>query len=305
MRRGVSRDGNAPGDAISAAVVLDEQLHERVEAAGAEPMSGWVGRLALGALTIGAATWIAPTRGDPGDASAVTLPPESAAQAGYAYYPYDGSVRFIRIQTSSGGRGRFGGFRGGWAHDYPASDLNLSTILRELSYIRTRELPMGGNVLTFDDPRLMQFPIAYVSEPGGWRVSEAAAAGLREYLLKGGFVMFDDFFAYEMDNVFAQMGYIFPELQWVRLDGTEEVWESFYSLDALEIYLEGPRKYGTPEFWGLFEENDKGKRMMAIANAGADVGDLWEWAAEGWYPVDPTNEAFRLGMNYFIYALTH
>ena len=58
MRRGVSRDGNAPGDAISAAVVLDEQLHERVEAAGAEPMSGWVGRLALGALTIGAATWI-------------------------------------------------------------------------------------------------------------------------------------------------------------------------------------------------------------------------------------------------------
>ena len=78
-----------------------------------------------------------------------------------------------------------------------------------------------------------------------------------------------------------------------------------YRLEPLTMYLEGPRKYGTPEFWGLFEDNDKSKRLLAIANAGADVGDLWEWAAEGWYPVDPTSEAFRIGVNYFIYAVTH
>ena len=71
------------------------------------------------------------------------------------------------------------------------------------------------------------------------------------------------------------------------------------------MYFEGPRKNGRPHFWGLFEDNDTSRRLLAIANAGADVGDLWEWAAEGWYPVDPTSVAFRIGVNYFIYGMTH
>ena len=220
-----------------------------------------------------------------------------------AYYPYDGSMRFVRIQTASryGGFGRFGG----WAHDYPDADYHMSTILREMTFIRTRELPMGGNVLTFDDPRLMQFPVAYVSEPDEWRVTETEAEGLRTYLQKGGFLIFDDFFDHEMANLHLQMSYVFPDLSFLRMDGSEPIWDSFFRLDPMSIYLEGPRKYGTPEWWGLFEDNDKDKRLMAIANAGADVGDLWEWAAQGWYPVDPTNEAFRSGVNYFIYSMTH
>jgi len=233
---------------------------------------------------------------------ASTLADESAVQGCCAYYPYEGYLTFVRIQTSSG----WGGYgRGGWAHDYPDAEQNMSTILRELSLIRTRDLAMGGNVLTFDDPRLMQFPTAYVSEPGDWRVTDSEAEGLRAYLLKGGLVMFDDFFDYEMANLVEQMSRVFPELGFIPLDGSEPIWDSFYRLDPLAIYIEGPRKYGTPHFWGLFEDNDKGKRLLAIANAGADIGDMWEWAAEGWYPVDPTNEAFRIGVNYFVYGMTH
>lgn len=221
-----------------------------------------------------------------------------------AYYPYDGAWTFVRVQTASG---YGGGFRrgGGWSHDYPSADINLSTIVREITFVDARARPMGGNVLTFDDPRLMQFPFAYVSEPDEWRVTESEAEGLREYLLKGGFVIFDDFFAYEMANVHRQMSYVFPELSFVRLDGTEEIWNTFYRLDALSIYLTGPGKNGTPEFWGLFEDNDKRKRMLSIANAQADIGDLWEWAAEGWYPLDPTNDAFKMGVNYVVYSMTH
>lgn len=258
--------------------------------------------LGLAALTLAAAGWVLPTRDGDSEVRVAAAAPAPAAQSCCPYYPYDGSLRFVRIQTSSR-YGRYG--RGGWSHDYPASDTNMSTILRELTYIRTQELAMGGNVLTFDDPRLMQFPIAYVSEPGDWTVSDIEADGLRTYLLKGGFIMFDDFFARDMRNVIEQMSYVLPELVWQRLDGSEPIWDSFYRLEPLSIYLEGPRKYGTPEFWGLFEENDPSNRMIGIANAGADVGDLWEWAAEGWYPVDPTNEAFRIGVNYFIYAMTH
>ena len=258
----------------------------------------------VSALTLTAAAWAVSIRDDPPRPVLSTPTYDRAMQGCCAYYPYEGFLTFVRIQTSSG----YGGFRrygGGWAHDYPAADINMSNILRELTLIRTRELAMGGNVLTFDDPRLMQFPVAYVSEPDEWRVTESEAEGLRAYLLKGGIVMFDDFFDFEMANLVTQMGHVFPELHFIPLDGTEPIWDSFYRLDPLTFYLEGPRKSGTPHFWGLFEDNDKSNRLLAIANAGADVGDLWEWAADGWYPVDPTSEAFRIGVNYFVYAVTH
>ena len=259
--------------------------------------------LGAATLTSAATAWIVSTRDGHLPSPVSTPASDRAVQGCCAYYPYEGSLTFLRIQTASpyGGYGRYGG----WAHDYPDADVNMSTILRELTLIRTRELAMGGNVLTFDDPRLMQFPVAYVSEPDEWRVTESEAEGLRAYLLKGGVVMFDDFFDFEMANLVAQMSRVLPELHFILLDGTEPIWDSFYRLEPLTMYLEGPRKYGTPEFWGLFEDNDKSKRLLAIANAGADVGDLWEWAAEGWYPIDPTSEAFRIGVNYFIYAVTH
>ena len=131
--------------------------------------------LGLAALTLAAAGWVLPTRDGDSEVRVAAAAPAPAAQSCCPYYPYDGSLRFVRIQTSSR-YGRYG--RGGWSHDYPASDTNMSTILRELTYIRTQELAMGGNVLTFDDPRLMQFPIAYVSEPGDWTVSDIEADGV-------------------------------------------------------------------------------------------------------------------------------
>ena len=255
---------------------------------------------AMTAVATGVMSGVAIVEDGGGDESAAGPAPQGCC----AYYPYDGAWTFMRIQTASA----YGGFRrggGGWSHDYPAADLNMATIMRELTYVDARERGMGGNVLTFDDPRLMQFPFAYVSEPDEWRVTESEARGLREYLLKGGFVIFDDFFGYEMANLHRQMSYVFPELSFIRLDGSEDIWDTFYRLDANAIYLQGPNKNGTPEFWGLFEDNDKSKRMLALGNAQADIGDLWEWAAEGWYPVDPTNDAFKMGVNYIVYSLTH
>ena len=268
-----------------------------------EPMLIRASVVGLAAVACAATAWIGSIPDGYPRGLVSTPARDGTAQECCAYYAYDGSWTFVRIQTNSR-RGRYGRF-GGWAHDYPEADIHISTILSEMTLVRTRKLAMGGNVLTFDDPRLMQFPVAYVSEPDEWRVTDSEAEGLRMYLLKGGFVIFDDFFAYEMANLVAQMSFVFPELQFVRLDGTEPIWDSFFRLEPLTVYLEGPRKSGTPEFWGLFEDNDKSNRLLAIANAGADIGDLWEWAAEGWYPVDPTNEAFRIGVNYFIYALTH
>src|SRR5262245_17967472 len=88
---------------------------------------------------------------------------------------------------------RFGGSRGEppWMHDYPTSDIHMMKILNELTLVGPRI--DGSNVLTLDDPALFDYPIAYMSEPGFWTMSDEEARGLRAYLKKGGFIIFDDF----------------------------------------------------------------------------------------------------------------
>ena len=229
----------------------------------------------------------------------------------FPYHPYTARWTFVRIRTNmGGGRNGFGrGFRGrdpGWHHDYPDADRNFSKILNEITYVFTLLDEWGGNILTFDDPRLSQFPIAYVSEPGQWSVTPEEAKGLRDYLLKGGFVIFDDFGGYDMYNLAEQMKIVMPEHEWLRLDATDAVFDSFFKIDPDHLILNRSNSYrGDPEFWGLFEGNDHSKRMIAIAGNDGDFGEFWEFSDRGFYPIDLSNEAYKVGVNYVIYALTH
>ena len=44
---------------------------------------------------------------------------------------------------------------------------------------------------------------------------------------------------------------------------------------------------------------------MAIANVNSDISEYWEWSDTGYAPVDLINEAYKYGINYFIYGMTH
>ena len=105
--------------------------------------------------------------------------------------PYDGRFTFARIRYTVHGRG-------GWEFDYPEMERNLMTVLKEISVLRPHVT--GSNIHTFDDPELMKYPVAYVSEPGYWVPSDSEVEGLRRYIAKGGFVIFDDFMGYEWIN---------------------------------------------------------------------------------------------------------
>lgn len=58
-------------------------------------------------------------------------------------------------------------------------------------------------------------------------------------------------------------------------------------------------------YHGIFEDNDPAKRLMVIANYNGDMGEFWEWSDSGFVPIDLSNEAYKLGVNYVIYTLTH
>jgi hypothetical protein len=211
---------------------------------------------------------------------------------------YDSHFAFTRIRYG-GGRGF--GFGGAWAHDYPTADRNLGFILDYITNMRVRM--DGTNVLDLDDPRIFENPILYVSEPGYWRIEESEAKNLRQHLLKGGFIIFDDFEGNHWVNLVAQMRQAVPELQWVEIDVTHPIFQTFFELKMLDV--PHPSEGVVPRYMALFEDNDPGGRVVALANHNGDLAEYWEWSAEGLYSEDPTNNAYRLGVNYIVYGMTH
>jgi hypothetical protein len=216
-----------------------------------------------------------------------------------AHAPYDGRFTFARIRFTPP---EFSGFRQDvkWDHDYPRSDHHFPTIVGEITTVQTRT--KVSNIFTLDDPELMKFPVVYLCEAGYWHPTDAEVKGMRDYLLKGGFVIFDDFARNDWINFEAQMKKVLPDLHPMRMTPDDRVFDAFYHVTSLEYTHP---YYGLPsEFWGIYENNDRNGRLMAIINYNNDVSEYWEWSDEGMFPVAASNEAYKLGVNYLVYALT-
>jgi uncharacterized protein DUF4159 len=229
--------------------------------------------------------------------------------------PYDGRFVFVRLRYQVG----FGGFgrRGGgppWSHDYPRGEVHFTQLLKELTYVQPRT--DGSNILELGDPELFNYPIAYMAEPGFWTMTDKEVEAFRAYLKKGGFVIFDDFREAEpgveglghWDNLQAQMRRVLPESRWIEItDGTHSVWHSFFEIPDTTI-MKPPPVYDQSmriTYWGIFEDNNPKKRMIAIANVNGDISEYWEFSGTGFAPVELDNEAYKYGINYVIYGLTH
>jgi uncharacterized protein DUF4159 len=212
---------------------------------------------------------------------------------------YNAQFTFTRIRYGGYGfRGRGGS---SWSHDYPQADLNLPTVLAEIS--RARPTLGTSHVFDLENPAIFRHPIIYVSEPGYWSITQEGALNLRNYLLKGGFVIFDDFEAEQWDNFAEQFRQAMPEYEFIKLDVTHPIFHTFFDLQRLDT--PHPLVNVEPIYYGVFEDNDPTKRMIAMVNFNSDLAEYWEWSGRGFFPIDPTNDAYKLGINYIIYGLTH
>ena len=209
--------------------------------------------------------------------------------------PYKGLFTFARIRY----REIYGD---GWAFDYPDTEENFATILTEITTLKP--FMDGGNVYDFDDPELLKYPIAYVSEPGFWHPTASESQGLRDYLAKGGFVIFDDFnYANEWMVFENGLRKSLPDAKIVPMDVSHPIFDSFFHIRTLEMTY--PRRPSMmAEFYGVYEDNDPTKRLMIIINYNNDIGDYIEHSGQGWHPVNLTNDAYKLAVNYIIYGMT-
>ena len=217
-------------------------------------------------------------------------------------FPYDGRLTFARVKFEP--RSAWDGWANGmpaWGHDYPFAERNFMRILSEITAART--FTGGSRVVELTDPELFKFPIAYLCEPGHWTLTEEEAAAFRAYLLKGGFVIFDDFSGYDWENFAAMMDRVLPGVEFFRMDVSHPLFHAFFEIETLDLMH--PYQGRRAEFFGVYEDNDPTRRLLAIVNYNADLGDYFEYSATGWVPVDLTNEAYKLGVNYWVYALTH
>jgi hypothetical protein len=216
--------------------------------------------------------------------------------------PYDGRFTYIRVKYDIPMGG--GGFRGvdiKWSHDYPRGERHFAKIVSQLSTIRT--WATGSAILGLDDPLLTKYPVAFLTEPGFWHPTESEVVALRNYLTKGGFIIFDDFAGEHWMNFEAQMRRVLPKLRPIELKLSHPLFDSFYKIKTLDYNHPYYRGYKSV-FYGIFEDNDPKKRLMAVVNYNNDISEYWEFSDEGMFPMDASNEAYKIGINYIIYALT-
>lgn len=253
----------------------------------------------------------------PAPTSALEPAAATAAPAQIVNTPYSSGFTFVRIRFQVGFGGQFGR-EPPWAHDYPKAERNFARILDETTLIEP--YLDGSNIYTTDDPEMFRYPIAYMSEPGFWRPTQEEAAGLRDWLLKGGFLIFDDFGGTRDWFVFEEsMRRVLPNHQIHPLDVDHEIFDSFFRIESLDFGQAdagagrgrrgfrggGPGYRGVPEYFGITENNEPDGRLMVVVNFNNDIGDYWEWSDAGFLPIALTNDAYKLGVNYVIYAMTH
>jgi len=216
--------------------------------------------------------------------------------------------RLMYPQVGWGSQWQYGGTS--WTIDYPRGDRHIAALVRRLSIIDARSVEQPVNLDDGDD--VFNWPWLYAVEVGQWDLTDAQAAQLREYLLRGGFLMVDDFHGTHEWSVFVDsMQRVFPDRPIVDLTDDDPIFHTFWDLEnreqipGLQFLISGRRweRDGFDAHWrGIYD--DEGRIMVAICH-NMDLGDAVEHSDTPQYPEEYSAVAMRTFLNYIIYAMTH
>ncbi len=267
-------------------------------------------------------------------AAALSLVAQTAtAQAAWREYPsmergwnrdadidigYQGPGEFVvgRLMFPQARQGRALGVGGGdwrlggtaWTVDYPEGDRTFASLLNRLSTIDVRLVEQPVNL--DDDVDVFYWPFLISGLVGAWDLTDAQALKLREYLLRGGFLLCDSFYgAVEWDGFMRGIARVFPDRPIVDLPDTHPIFHAVYDLSdmpQIPTWQHLPRGYrnggAEPRWRAILDDDD---RVMVMITYNNDIADGWQRADEYYYPAEAAIAALRLGVNFAVYALTH
>jgi Domain of unknown function (DUF4159) len=207
------------------------------------------------------------------------------------------ATEFVAMRWHFGTDGAIGHM--GWSHNYPESELNLNEFIG-----RTTRVDVEDNsyrLIELGSREIFEFPFAYISEPGEMALTADEIANLREYVDRGGFVLIDDFDSWHMDHLRDEMRKVFPDRAFERLVVDDAIFDLVYAVEdlmSMAPYVQG----GEPAYYGF--RNSAGQiAMVALHNN--DLANFWEWYGSPQYPLRPATDAFRMGANFVVHAMTH
>ena len=222
-------------------------------------------------------------------------------------YPQHPNARFGRRRWGVGDWTQGGT---SWTQDYPRADRHFATALRRLTRVHARSVEQPVNLDDGDD--VFNWPWLVAGEMGDWRLTTSQAKTLREYLLRGGFLMLDDFWREdEWDRFMESMKMVFPDRPIVEIEDADSIFHTVYDLDDRyqilgEWALRRTMNYrsdGTTAYWrGIYDDHG---RVMVAMSFNSDIGDSWEWADSPYYPEKYSALGIRIGVNYVVYSMTH
>ena len=209
--------------------------------------------------------------------------------------------------STSGCAGSRGFCNSWWAIDYPLAEIHFLPAVERLTRIDVTE---DSVQLQATDARLFDHPWLFIQQvgQGAWQPSAREAELLREYLLRGGFIVVDDFHGDYDWQVFREaMSTILPGRPIIDIPQDDMLTQILFSLDQRtqipgSRHLRYQQMRGPPRWAGIYDDRN---RLMVAINFNIDMGDAWEHADDPRYPAPMTATAYRFGVNYVIYAMTH
>ncbi len=235
----------------------------------------------------------------------------------------DAEFHFLRVEYTDlpqyhrgwGYSSRDGTGTGWWLVDWPDADNHFTTGIQRLTRIDAGD----PRHLRLTDDRIFDYPWIYATQTGWWGLSDAETDRLREYLLRGGYLVVDDFWGAEQWEVFREtMNRVFPNQPITDLADTDAVMHMLFDIEEKDkMFIPGSRHLwrgaggtvqivqppGTKPAWkAMYDDKD---RMVVAVNFDTDVADAWEFADAPFYPENMTALAYHYGINYILYAMTH
>ena len=224
-------------------------------------------------------------------------------------FPARAEFHFLRLEYTDGSWARrMWGGRGWWMQDWPEADAHFAQGIRRLTRIhigQNRHLPLL-------DDRIYDHPWIYATQTGYWDLSDAETRRLGDYLERGGFLVVDDFYGQRDWEVFRQtMARVLPGQPIEDLPDDAHMLRVLFDIKE-RTFIPGlrhlrrdgsVRQQGGPPAWRAIHDS-KGRIVVAV-NFNMDVGDAWEHADLPFYPAEMTGLAYRFGINYIIYSMTH
>jgi hypothetical protein len=243
----------------------------------------------------------------------VSLPPDYLDKSEWVQarlmYPQHPNARFGRPwRYGSTLDWREGGTS--WSQDYPRADRHFAQAVRRLTRVQARSVEQPVNLEDQDD--VYNWPWLVAGEMGDWKLTVNQAKTLRDFLLRGGFLMLDDYWGTEEFERFNEsMKLVFPERPIIEIEDADSIFHTVYDLNEKyqvpgQWALRRGRTYRndgeTPHWQAIVDDHG---RIMVAMSFNSDIGDSWEWADDPGYPEKYSALGIRIGVNYVVYSMTH